>query len=269
MVFYHLMRALGYTTRWVVDWTDHVWVEVEVAGRWVHIDPCEAAFDDKHMYLGWGKKHTYIVAFSGGGDDIALEDVTADYADDMAAVRRRRDLSDDDLALALQTAVAQWNDERQQSVTSIARCVAPRRRACALLAGVDAGSGLAARPGKAARAGASDSGAHARAACLRRDAAARCSVPSLPRPLPETATREQHGPAGRPMMRRGSLPSPRRSRRPTHSRPCAAHASRKRHAGAPRARLERRSDCPAASTVVFGSRGRAQGSITRIYWVGG
>ena len=24
MVFYHLMRALGYHTRWVCDWTDHV-----------------------------------------------------------------------------------------------------------------------------------------------------------------------------------------------------------------------------------------------------
>jgi len=97
MVFYHLMRALGYPTRWVVDWTDHVWVEVLVGGCWVHIDPCEAAFNDKGMYIGWGKKHTYVVAFERAGGQqledkdeqstVEFEDVTMDYADDMSAVR--------------------------------------------------------------------------------------------------------------------------------------------------------------------------------------
>lgn len=36
-----LLEALGYTCRWVVDWSDHVWVEARVGGSWVHIDPCE------------------------------------------------------------------------------------------------------------------------------------------------------------------------------------------------------------------------------------
>jgi hypothetical protein len=121
MVFYHLMLALGYKTRWVVDWTDHVWVEVLIGGSWVHIDPCEAAYNEKKMYVGWGKKHTYIVAFRAGEEDIEFEDVTAEYADDIALVRRRRDLSDADFANALHTAVDEWNKERDPSVKLLAR----------------------------------------------------------------------------------------------------------------------------------------------------
>ncbi|CAN0394864.1 unnamed protein product, partial [Hapterophycus canaliculatus] len=36
-----MLEALGYACRWVVDWSDHVWVEARVGGRWVHVDPCE------------------------------------------------------------------------------------------------------------------------------------------------------------------------------------------------------------------------------------
>lgn len=66
-LWYAVMQALGYESRWVVDWTDHVWVEINVGGEWAHMDPCEAAFHDKKMYAGWGKKHTYIVAFDRNG----------------------------------------------------------------------------------------------------------------------------------------------------------------------------------------------------------
>ena len=69
--------------RWVVDWKDLVWNEVLVQGEWMHIDPCEAAVNDKRMYVGWGKEHTYIVALSRE----ALEDVTEAYTDSLDAAR--------------------------------------------------------------------------------------------------------------------------------------------------------------------------------------
>ena len=52
-------NALGFCCRWVLDVTDHVWCEVWLPqmGRWVHADPCEAAFDTPLMYeRGWRKK---------------------------------------------------------------------------------------------------------------------------------------------------------------------------------------------------------------------
>jgi DNA-directed RNA polymerase subunit RPC12/RpoP len=49
MLVFRMLRALAYETRWVVDWADHVWVEVWLprASQWVHLDPCEAAVDEK------------------------------------------------------------------------------------------------------------------------------------------------------------------------------------------------------------------------------
>jgi len=44
MVFYHLLAALGYETRWIVDWTDHNWVEVRVKDSWIHLDPSVAVW---------------------------------------------------------------------------------------------------------------------------------------------------------------------------------------------------------------------------------
>ena len=82
MLLYRMLRALGYDgVRWVVDWADHVWVEVLLGGgrsddacdrtdeklgaggRWVHLDPCEASVDNPLLYESWGKNQTYIVAF--------------------------------------------------------------------------------------------------------------------------------------------------------------------------------------------------------------
>ena len=87
-----LAELLGYRARLVVDWDDHMWVEVEMglhtgavtragaetgagagigaetgtgAGtRWVHADPCEASVDEPLIYQGWGKNATYVFSIA-------------------------------------------------------------------------------------------------------------------------------------------------------------------------------------------------------------
>ena len=60
-----MLHSLGFEVRHVTDWTDHVWVEVysESQQRWIICDGGKC--DDFLLYeQGWGKKLTYIVAFS-------------------------------------------------------------------------------------------------------------------------------------------------------------------------------------------------------------
>lgn len=62
--------AAGWWARKVDDWTDHLWTELwfppcsaHPRSAWLHVDACEAAIDNPHMYeTGWGKKLNCIVA---------------------------------------------------------------------------------------------------------------------------------------------------------------------------------------------------------------
>ncbi|KAI9029522.1 hypothetical protein DFJ74DRAFT_765319 [Hyaloraphidium curvatum] len=86
------LRSLGFDARWVLDSTDHVWCEVWIedgagGGRYLHMDPCEDAWDAPLLYeRGWGKKLSYVFAFTGQG----VQDVIRKYSRDWEGVRARR-----------------------------------------------------------------------------------------------------------------------------------------------------------------------------------
>jgi len=84
-----MCRALDMDARLVHDETDHVWTEVwsSTQNRWLHCDACEAILDSPYTYqAGWGKKLTYVIAFSR--DEV--QDVTWRYTQEPVEVVMKR-----------------------------------------------------------------------------------------------------------------------------------------------------------------------------------
>ena len=153
ILLYRILRDLGHESRWVVDWSDHVWCECRInvstsndnhdgiegggAERWVHLDPCEAACDLPHLYQDWGKKQTMIVAFwlppqlpaeeeirdfleEEGQRNICpfVEDVTHNYTtDSIQMIEGRRDESSE----VIQTAIDRIQAKLRKSVNNLGR----------------------------------------------------------------------------------------------------------------------------------------------------
>ncbi|XP_073486364.1 peptide-N(4)-(N-acetyl-beta-glucosaminyl)asparagine amidase isoform X2 [Aquarana catesbeiana] len=105
-------RAMGLEARYIWDSTDHVWTEVfsSSQNRWLHCDPCENACDKPLLYeIGWGKKLSYIIAFSK--DEVV--DVTWRYSCKHEEVILRRKEIRESWLLETTTALSKT---RQQSL---------------------------------------------------------------------------------------------------------------------------------------------------------
>jgi hypothetical protein len=64
-----------------------VWTEVNLSGEWVHVDSCEGVVGEHSMYeAGWGKKLSYVLAFTPHH----VTDVTARYTCDNGDLQARR-----------------------------------------------------------------------------------------------------------------------------------------------------------------------------------
>ena len=122
-------RALGLETRYILDVTDHVWIEVYVrdaagdgedgGGSWMMIDSCEGVIGETSMYeAGWGKQLSYILAASV--DHVV--DVTPRYTRQFASQdlqRRRRNITSSEEAG--QQVIQKVNHMLQQNLSAKAK----------------------------------------------------------------------------------------------------------------------------------------------------
>jgi hypothetical protein len=66
-VFGLICRTLGFDVNYILDWTDHVWVEVwnPVLKSYIHVDSCERSYNSPLMYeVGWQKKLSHVLSFN-------------------------------------------------------------------------------------------------------------------------------------------------------------------------------------------------------------
>jgi len=87
-----ICRSLNLDARWVLDFTDHVWVEIWLPSlrRFVHADPCENKYDTPLLYeTGWNKSLEYILSFSRYG----VIDSTPKYTRKLNSIISKRSLT--------------------------------------------------------------------------------------------------------------------------------------------------------------------------------
>lgn len=85
-------RALGFDTRYILDFSDHVWVEVWSVRqqRWLMADSCEGLIDRPNMYeQGWGKKLSYAVGATNDSVADVSKRYTRKFLSDKFQIRRR------------------------------------------------------------------------------------------------------------------------------------------------------------------------------------
>ncbi|XP_071943375.1 peptide-N(4)-(N-acetyl-beta-glucosaminyl)asparagine amidase-like [Antedon mediterranea] len=116
-------RAAGFEARYVLDWTDHVWTEVysNSQKRWLHCDACENTCDKPLLYEnGWGKKLTYIIAFSCE----EVVDVTWRYSSKHGEVLTRRTQCRQEV---LMDRLEKLNNTRQRNISSFRKEILKKR----------------------------------------------------------------------------------------------------------------------------------------------
>ena len=109
-------RAAGFETRYVLDWTDHVWIEVLVGDEWIMADSCEGLINVPSMYeSGWGKQLNCVVGMYAD----AVMDVTPRYTrkfHDKDFQERRRNITPSEASG--DRVIAQVNSSMRQGLST-------------------------------------------------------------------------------------------------------------------------------------------------------
>ena len=123
-------RSVGFETRLVLDWSDHLWTEVRLGDSWVMADACEGVIDKPSMYEhGWGKDGLcYMV---GIGQDHVV-DVTPRYTrkfmSDDFQTRRRAHTSSEDTSERILQQFNEWMKTHPTNMTKSRMEELERRR---------------------------------------------------------------------------------------------------------------------------------------------